>query len=84
MKEKENAILIKNMVCQRCVMPVEHILNDLEIPFDKVSLGKVDLLKKPTDAELNEIQKELNHVGFEIVDPTKGPISSTHHHSCNH
>jgi YesN/AraC family two-component response regulator len=68
MKEKQKTIFIKNMVCQRCVMTVENILNDLGIPFNKVTLGKVDLLKKPANTELNNIQKELNHVGFELID----------------
>jgi AraC-like DNA-binding protein len=68
MKEKENSIFIKNMVCQRCVMTVENILNNLKISFTKVSLGNVDFLKKPTNAELNDIQKQLIHVGFELID----------------
>jgi AraC family transcriptional regulator len=68
MKEKQNTIFIKNMVCQRCVMTVENILTNLEVPFSKVSLGKVELLEKPTNTELNNIKKELNHVGFELID----------------
>ena len=59
---------MKNMVCQRCVMTVENVLRDLNIPFNKVSLGEVELSGKPANAELNNIQKALNHLGFELID----------------
>jgi len=68
MEEKLNKIHIKNMVCQRCVMTVENIINDLNLPFNKVLLGKVELVEKPTETELNNIQKALNNVGFELID----------------
>ncbi len=68
MEEKLNKVHIKNMVCQRCVMTVENIFNDLNLPFNKVSLGKVELVEKPTETELNNIQKALNNVGFELID----------------
>jgi AraC family transcriptional regulator len=68
MEEKQNKIFIKNMVCQRCVMTVENIFKDLSIAVNKVSLGEVELAEKPANAELNNIQKALNHVGFELID----------------
>ena len=68
MNEKKNKIFIKNMVCQRCVLTVENILRDLNITFNKVSLGEVEFSEKPANAELNKIQKALNHVGFELID----------------
>ena len=68
MNEKKNKIFVKNMVCQRCVMTVENVLRDLNITFNKVSLGEVEFSEKPANAELNKIQKALNHVGFELID----------------
>jgi AraC family transcriptional regulator len=68
MEEKRNKLLIKNMVCQRCVLTVENIFNDLRIPFHKISLGEVDLQEKLTDNELKKIDKELNRVGFELIE----------------
>ena len=35
-------LYIKDMVCQRCVFSVEHILKGLDIPFHKVELGEVE------------------------------------------
>jgi AraC-like DNA-binding protein len=68
MEEKRNKLLIKNMVCQRCVLTVENIFNDLRIPFHKISLGEVDLQEKLTDNELKKIDQELNRVGFELIE----------------
>jgi len=68
MEEKRNKLLIKNMVCQRCVLTVENIFTDLKIPFHKISLGEVDLEEKLTDTDLKKIDQELNKVGFELIE----------------
>jgi AraC family transcriptional regulator len=68
MDEKKNKIFIKNMVCQRCVMTVENVLRDLNIPFHKVSLGEVELIEKPGNSQLNNVEKALNRIGFELID----------------
>jgi len=56
------------MVCQRCVLTVENIFKDLKIPFSKISLGEADLEKKLSDADLKELDQELNKVGFELIE----------------
>ena len=68
MEEKRNKLLIKNMVCQRCILTVENILNDLKIPYHQVALGEVDLTEKLSDNELKKIGEELNKVGFEMIE----------------
>jgi len=68
MKEKQYRLLIKNMVCQRCVMTVENIFRDLEIPFASVELGEVELRDKPTNVQLHDIDRKLNKVGFELIE----------------
>jgi AraC-like DNA-binding protein len=68
MEEKRNKLLIKNMVCQRCVLTVENIFNDLKIPFHKIALGEVDLEEKLTDTDLKKIDQELKKVGFELIE----------------
>ena len=65
MKQK---LLIKNMVCQRCVMTVKDILHKKAIPFENVSLGEVDLTGKLSDDELKDLQTSLNKVGFELIE----------------
>ena len=68
MEEKRNKLLIKNMVCQRCILTVENILNDLKIPYHRVALGEVDLTEKLSDDELRKIGDGLNKVGFEMIE----------------
>lgn len=68
MAEKNNTLFIKNMVCQRCIMTVESVLNNLRVPFKKVSLGEVDLVAKPAPEELKSIEQDLNKAGFELIE----------------
>ena len=61
-------ILIKNMVCQRCIMTVEHILRDAGIPFRNVLMGEVELGRKLTKEESERLRTGLNNVGFELIE----------------
>lgn len=56
------------MVCKRCIMTVENILTNLEIPFDGVSLGEIELSRPVPENKLKEFEKELKKVGFELIE----------------
>ncbi|CAL67885.1 helix-turn-helix domain-containing protein [Christiangramia forsetii] len=58
---------IKNVVCQRCIITVKDILQDLEIPFSKISLGEANLNRELTSIEIHQLQKRFEQVGFEII-----------------
>jgi len=65
---KMNIVLVKNMVCHRCIVSVKDILNKSAIPFHKVIFGEIHLAN-----ELNLEQKEilsakLKDEGFELID----------------
>ena len=66
--QKPDKLLIKNMVCQRCILTVESILANLEIPATKVLLGEVDLVTVLNDAKLKKVETELKKVGFELIE----------------
>ncbi len=68
MATKTNKLLIKNMVCQRCIMTVENIFNKLKIPYNKVELGEVDLPGKINTTQRNELETALHSVGFELIE----------------
>jgi copper chaperone CopZ len=68
MATKSHTLFIKNMVCRRCVMTVEGILDKLHIDDAKVSLGEVELSKKLPDEQLKAFQHELSKVGFDLID----------------
>lgn len=62
-----NEVIIKNMVCNRCIKVVTTELIQHKIDFLKVELGKI-FLKKPLTAELEQkLNSILIQEGFEIV-----------------
>lgn len=68
MSKKPPRLLIKNMVCQRCIMTVEDILNKLHIAYSNVDMGEVLLTKKLTEAEIKQVEAALNKVGFALIE----------------
>jgi YesN/AraC family two-component response regulator len=60
-------IQVKNMVCPRCVLAVEQALQQLEIPFEKVVLGKVFLPEPINKDKLSELEQLFHQLGFEIL-----------------
>lgn len=61
-------LLIKNMVCQRCVMTVKDILNKTDIPFQDVSLGEVEVKGKISAEKMRHLDEALKNVGFELFE----------------
>ena len=56
------------MVCQRCVSSVADIFNRLIIPFERVTLGEVDLKEKPDTNTVERLKSELSKTGFELIE----------------
>jgi AraC family transcriptional regulator len=61
-------IIVKNMVCHRCVLSVEEILNAAAIPFHKVLLGEIHLTTELSREQKEYLSVKLKKVGFEIID----------------
>ncbi|MGJ1204097.1 helix-turn-helix domain-containing protein [Sphingobacterium lactis] len=68
-------IPIKNMVCPRCVMAVEQILDRMEIPYSEVSIGSVTLERDLQPEELQRFDRELQEIGFEILQDRKQKLA---------
>lgn len=62
------------MVCQRCVMTVEHILRNASIPFRIVIMGEVELERKLDERESDGLREELRRVGFELIETRTNKI----------
>jgi AraC family transcriptional regulator len=60
-------IQVKNMVCPRCVLAVEQSLRQLDIPFEKVVLGKVFLAEPINKDKLSELEQLFHQLGFKIL-----------------
>ncbi|HVZ57826.1 MAG TPA: AraC family transcriptional regulator [Chitinophagaceae bacterium] len=61
-------LVIKNMVCPRCIMSVEDILRRHGWQPSSVRLGEVELPGKPGKRQLQELAADLEKVGFELLD----------------
>lgn len=64
-------IYIKNMVCQRCVLAVEMILNKLNLNFKNITLGEIELESPLAESNKKILERELQLVGFELIDDKK-------------
>ncbi len=64
-------LYIKNMVCQRCVMAVEAILQALEIAYHQVLVGEVELCDPLSGTRREGLQQALEKIGLELIDNRK-------------
>lgn len=67
-------LLIKNMVCNRCITAVEDILHSEVIPFQKVSFGEIHLMEELSPDQKERLKKRLAKTGFEIIDNYTGGL----------
>lgn len=67
-------LLVKNMVCNRCILAVEDILQHEMIPFQKVSFGEIHFAEPPSREQQEQLTKRLTAIGFEIIDNHTGGL----------
>ncbi len=67
-------LLVKNMVCHRCILAVESILQNEKIPFQKVSIGEIHLVEGLSQDQKDRLTGRLNKIGFEIIDNYSGGL----------
>ncbi|MCO5240789.1 MAG: AraC family transcriptional regulator [Chitinophagaceae bacterium] len=61
-------LIIKNMVCPRCISAVEQIVKDSKLQALSVRLGEVELMKDPGKKKLEQLATALSQSGFELLD----------------
>lgn len=61
-------IIIKNMVCPRCLEAVKLIFQDLGLAVEEISLGKVILSDKISPDQKKVIKERLAEKGFALLD----------------
>ena len=64
-------LIIKNMVCPRCISSVEQILKDNKLQAQYIRLGEVELTKDPGKNKLEQFSGDLTKNGFELLDDQK-------------
>ncbi len=69
-------LYIKNMVCDRCKMAVQKALDENNIVYNQVELGKIELITEPNEDQLQKFKKDIEKLGFELIkDRTARTIS---------
>ena len=69
-------ILIKNMVCPRCIEAVKKTLMDTHIEFESIELGKVALPRDLEGSKKSELSKSLQEKGFELLEKKSAALIS--------
>lgn len=69
-----NTLIVKNMVCHRCVLSVEEILKSLSIPYHKVLIGEIHLCHKIEDKNREVLNEKLGKIGLELIDSRVGEL----------
>jgi AraC-like DNA-binding protein len=71
---KSPVLLVRNMVCTRCVMTVEAILERSGIAYHKVLFGEIHLTSALTEDQKANLRQQLEHVGFGLIDSHMGGL----------
>jgi len=71
---KQQKLMIRNMVCPRCIAAVERLLKKHRIPYRSVQLGEVYLPGKPGKAQLKSFGEDLQNEGFELLDDQRSQL----------
>ncbi len=69
-----NILLIKNMVCQRCVKAVEDVLQQLSVPATQVFIGEAHLKTAPDEIQIKQVAEALAAIGLELIDNRTGAL----------
>lgn len=60
-------LLIKNMVCSRCIMVVDQLIRETGVEGHEVHLGRVVVENPLSEGQLSDFKHKLEDVGFELL-----------------
>jgi AraC family transcriptional regulator len=72
--EMGQKVYIKNMVCDRCILVVRELLDDMKIAYKNVQLGEIELMEECQEDKLQPLREQLRGVGFEMLDDKKSRL----------
>ena len=59
------------MVCNRCIMVVSQLLENLKIKAQNITMGEVELTEPLTEEQQQLLNEKLKAIGFELLDDEK-------------
>ena len=69
-------LYIKNMVCDRCKMAIQKVLDENNITYNNLELGEVETSIEPSDDQLEHFKNEIEKLGFELIEDRNARIIS--------
>lgn len=67
-------IFVKNMVCNRCVMVVQDVMDRLQIAVKHITLGEIVPEIPLSEKQKKELEAVLQPLGFELIDDRKSRL----------
>lgn len=67
-------LLIKNMVCPRCIIAVKNILESEGVTVKSISLGDAEIKEELTDERRLSLARKLQDMGFELLDDPRSQL----------
>ena len=61
-------LFVKNMVCHRCLLAVQNVLEKLSIQFEKVVVGEIHLAGQLPGKQSDLLAAGLAEIGLELID----------------
>ncbi len=67
-------LYIKNMVCDRCILVVRQLLDQMNVEYKQIQLGMVELKEEMTPNQLEKFGELVSMKGFELLDDKKARL----------
>jgi AraC family transcriptional regulator len=67
-----DTLIVKNMVCDRCILSVKEILKALSIPFHEVLVGEIHLCDTIEGNAREVLKQRLRKIGLELINSRTG------------
>ena len=67
-------LLIKNMVCPRCISAVKDILMSEDLTVMSITLGEAETAEDLSDSQRHAVAERLHAIGFELLDDPRSQL----------
>lgn len=67
-------LLIKNMVCPRCISAVSDLFVSEGVTVKSINLGDVETVEELTQDQLLSVGRKLKNIGFELLDDPRSQL----------
>ena len=71
-----SVLFVKNMVCPRCISSVKEALDQLQLPYSSIELGKIIWESSPSIQKKMQLADLLEIRGFELLEEGKSTLIS--------